>query len=107
MKLLITTGSKTPKIIKKIFNNNKFTNISLITNQNFNELENTLSSSNLLISCHGSISHLCAALNIKQVDIINENTKNPYKNWTKHFRNYNFVYRNKFEIMSKEIIKIL
>lgn len=106
-KIIVTTGLKTPKILTSLFSqyNNKM--IKLYENLNFFELEEIVSQSNLLIACHGSISHIASAHNIKQIDIIDENIKNPYKNWTEHFRKYNYVYRNFFPKLKIEIIKLL
>ena len=59
--------------------------------------------SKILISCHGAISHVAAAYNIKQIDIIDGSYN--YGRWTSHFRNYNFLYREKFNILNEKIIK--
>ena len=61
--------------------------------------------SELLISCHGAISHVAAARSIKQIDIIDKSYD--YSRWTEHFRNYNFLYRDKFNKLSDKILKIL
>ena len=42
--------------------------ISFVDNLSFIELEKILSNTNLLISCHGAVSHISAAKNIKQID---------------------------------------
>ena len=47
------------------------------------ELEKVTSRSKILISCHGAISHIAAALNIKQIDIIDKSYN--YNRWTNHF----------------------
>ena len=41
--------------------------------------------------------------NIKQIDIIDGSYN--YGRWTSHFRNYNFLYREKFNILNEKIIK--
>ena len=71
------------------------------------EIESIIDKSDLLISCHGAISHLATAKNIKQIDIIDESKTNFYKKWTAHFRNYRFIYRKNFRDLSKEIISLL
>ena len=71
------------------------------------ELEEIILNSKLLISCHGSVSHIASGKSIKQIDIIDENIKNPYDRWTKHFRNYFPLYRCKFSELSKKIINLL
>ena len=104
--LVITTGIVTPPILKKISlrTNN---NIKLIEGLNFMQLQEIVSQSKLLISCHGAISHVASAYNIKQIDIIDVNLKNPYSNWTSHFRNYFPVYRKNFKNLSAEILSLL
>ena len=71
---------------------------------NFEELEKIVSHSKLLISCHGAISHVASAYNIKQIDIIDINSKEPYSNWTDHFRNYSSIYRENFPNLSYKIL---
>ena len=66
-----------------------------------------VSQSKLLISCHGAISHVASAYNIKQIDIIDINKQNPYSNWTDHFRKYCPIYRKNFEKLSAEILNLI
>lgn len=101
--LVITTGLNTPLVLKNVISKIKNEKIKLIENSSFNELENIVAQSKLLISCHGAISHLASAHNVKIIDIIDINLKNPYTNWTEHFRNYHPVYRKNFSILSGEI----
>ena len=42
---------------------------------------------------------------INQIDIIDKSYN--YKRWTEHFRNYDYLYREKFNTLSKQIIKKL
>ena len=77
----------------------------LVENFNFTELESIISNASLLISCHGAISHVAAARSIKQIDIIDKSYD--YSRWTEHFRNYNFLYRDKFNKLSEQILNIL
>ncbi len=107
LKIIITTGIHTPIILKKIMSKINDDRIELLENLNFQELESLVSNSNLVISCHGAISHVASAYQIKQIDIIDINLMNPYSNWTEHFRNYNYIYRNNFSILSNKILKIL
>ena len=104
--LVITTGIVTPPILKKISLRTN-SNIKLIEGLNFMQLQEIVSQSKLLISCHGAISHVASAYNIKQIDIIDVNLKNPYSNWTSHFRNYFPVYRKNFKNLSAEILSLL
>lgn len=103
--LIITTGKKAPVIlnkIRKIINNDK---VKFYENQNLLEIENIVFNSELLISCHGWISHIASAKKIKQIDIIDPSYS--YDKWTSHFRNYCSLNRESFEILSKKILSII
>jgi ADP-heptose:LPS heptosyltransferase len=102
--IIITTGVNTPKILKNIISKINDDNIMLFEGLNFKQLESIVSNSKLLISCHGAISHVASAYNIKQIDIIDINKKNPYCNWTDHFRNYFPIYRENFSNLSSKIL---
>ena len=106
-KLVVTTGLNSPQILNKIFRDKFNSKINYFNNLNFLEIESIIDKSDLLISCHGAVSHLATAKNIKQIDIIDESRTNFYKKWTDHFRNYSFVYRKNFSDLSKEIINLL
>jgi len=106
-KLVVTTGLNSPQILNKIFRDKFNAKINFFNNLNFLEIESIIDKSDLLISCHGAISHLATAKNIKQIDIIDESKTNFYKKWTDHFRNYSFIYRKNFSDLSKEIISLL
>tara|TARA_X000000950_G_scaffold244929_1_gene301401 strand:+ start:1024 stop:1917 length:894 start_codon:yes stop_codon:yes gene_type:complete len=105
LKIIITTGINTPKILKGTFSSLNIEKISIKKNLSFLELEKVIINSKLLISCHGSVSHIAAALNIKQIDIIDKSYH--YNIWTKHFRNYNCIYRTNFKELSNDICKLL
>lgn len=101
-KLIITTGKKTPKIISEIkrkFDNSK---VRFYENQTLTEIENIVFNSELLISCHGWISHIASAKKIRQIDIIDSSY--PYNKWTSHFRNYYSLNRESFDNLSKKIL---
>ena len=106
-KLVVTTGLNSPQILNKIFRDKFNSKINYFNNLNFLEIESIIDKSDLLISCHGAVSHLATAKNIKQIDIIDESKTNFYKKWTDHFRNYSFIYRKNFRDLSKEIINLL
>ena len=106
-KLVVTTGLNSPQILNKIFRDKFNAKINFFNNLNFLEIESIIDKSDLLISCHGAVSHLATAKNIKQIDIIDESKTNFYKKWTDHFRNYSFIYRKNFSDLSKEIISLL
>ena len=88
------------KIYKK---NNGEKKIYLVFKPTFQDLESLLSTAKILISCHGAITHAAGSLDIKILDIIDENSKNWYQRYTSHIKNYNFIFRNKFSEI-KEII---
>lgn len=104
-KLIITTGILAPeKLIKinQIIQNDK---IKIMLNLSFLELEKIICKSKLVISCHGAISHLTSALQTNQIDIIDKSYD--YSRWSKHFRNYKYLYRENFTELSKKILDIL
>ena len=103
--LIITTGKILPKVLRNILPKISKMNIKLYDNLNFLELEHITLKSRVLISCHGAISHLAAAKETKQIDIIDKSYN--YRRWTEHFRNYNYLYRNTFKDLSKKIIEKL
>ena len=104
-KLIITTGFVLPKVINKILPLLKELKIMIHKDLNFFQLQKITSKSHILISCHGAISHVAAANNIKQIDIIDKSYN--YEKWTNHFRNYNFLYRDNFNILSRKIIELI
>ena len=100
--LIITTGLKLPLLLNNLTTTLASMNIKLYVGMSFHELEDITLTSNTLISCHGAISHVASANEIKQIDIIDKSYD--YSRWTNHFRNYNFLYRENFNILSKKII---
>ena len=106
-KLVITTGLKCPKILNDLTETNFGSRVKIFNKLNFLELENVVRKCNLLVSCHGSVSHIAAAYNIKQIDIIEKSKLDNYLKWTKHFRNYSSVYRIKFSELSNKIIDLI
>ena len=105
LKIIITTGIHTPKILNDISSSLNERKISIKKNLTFLELEKIIVNSKLLISCHGSVSHIATALCIKQIDIIDKSYH--YNIWTEHFRNYNSIYRADFKKLSDDICKLL
>ena len=105
LNLVVSTGLDTPNILKKIFSNRFNSKVFLYEGSNFFEIERLINNSNLLISCHGAVSHVAAAKNIKQVDIIDRSYN--YSMWTDHFRNYQSINRKTFSDLSTDIIKLL
>ena len=105
LNLVISTGLDTPNILKKIFSNRFNSKVFLYEGSNFFDIERLINNSNLLISCHGAVSHVAAAKNIKQVDIIDRSYN--YSRWTDHFRNYQSLNRKTFSELSTDIINLL
>ena len=104
-KLVITTGLNLPEKINKIKPTLIDLKVNVYEGLNFLELEKITLKSNILISCHGAISHVATANNIKQIDIIDKSYN--YSKWTYHFRNYNFLYRDNFAKLSGKIIELI
>ena len=104
-KIIITMGKIKIKLIEDIKNKFDSSKVKIFENQNLLELENIVFNSSLLITCHGWISHIASAKRIKQIDIIDK--QYPYKKWTSHFRNYNYLYRKPFQVLSHEIINLI
>ena len=104
-KLIVTTGLYAPEILYKMKNNKPNPKIIFFDNTNFFDIENIIQKSDCLISCHGAVSHVAAAMNVKQIDIIDK-TYN-YSKWTEHFRNYNSLNRKPFNELSDNIIELL
>ena len=105
--IIITTGIDCPKILNHLLAHNLIQKVKIFNDLSFFELENIISKCRLLISCHGSVSHVATAYNIKQIDIIEEKKLFFYSKWTDHFRNYFPIYRKKFSDLSKDIINLI
>ena len=106
-KVVITTGMNCPSILNDIVESDFETGVKIYKKLSFLDLENLISKCKLLISCHGSVSHIASAHQIKQIDVIDKNKLNFYSKWTFHFRNYSLLYRKKFSELSKEITQLL
>jgi ADP-heptose:LPS heptosyltransferase len=117
--LYISTGNLTNKFIiffKKNFikidqniyelqyKNNK---IIFFDNMSFLQLEKLILNSILLITCHGSLSHVAGSFNNKIIDIIDTSEEDFFNKWTSHFRNYISIHRKRFDQLSSDIIKLL
>ena len=103
--LIITTGKNSSELIEKIKEKIDESKIRIYEKQSLIEIENIVFKSDLLIACHGWISHIASAKKVKQIDIIDDSY--PYHTWTSHFRNYQTVKRKTFNLLSKEIISFL
>ena len=114
--LVISTGLYNDDLITSLslgfikINNNIFLKkfnskyILLFKKLSFFNIEFLLSKANLFIGCHGAVTHLAAAYNIKIFDIIDESEKVLFEKYTEHFRNYKSFFRNDFSKLSEDII---
>ena len=106
-KLVVTTGLVKNNLFDDIKNLKINDNIIFLNNLTFLQIESLINDTDLLISCHGAVSHVAAAKNKKQIDIIEKSKYFFYSKWTYHFRGYNYIYRKKFNDLSKDILKLL
>ena len=104
-KIIITTGKKVPILLDQIKFEIDTSRVIIFKDQELLELENIVIHSDLLISCHGWITHIASAKQVKQIDIIDSSY--PYDKWTSHLRNYNSINRKKFDNLSKEIVDLI
>jgi ADP-heptose:LPS heptosyltransferase len=119
LNLIISTGNIKTKYInelKNTFNIDQNKNykidfngkkIYLLNNLSFIELKYIISKSKLIITCHGSPTHVASSMNVRIIDIYEEKSKEFYFFWNSHLRNYKFLYREKFKLLSKKIISLL
>ena len=106
--LVITTGTSSVKVVKQlIYHYNANKHAKIFDNLDFDILEYIIFNCCTLITCHGAVSHIASAKNIKLIDILEEKNKHFYSRWTHHFRNYNCLFRKKFNLLTKEIINLL
>jgi len=100
--IFVTTGITTPKLLNKVFKYKNYPNVFFYENLDIISLEKLILNADLLISCHGSVSHIASAFKKRQIDIIDSSYN--YFLWTKHFRNYCYLYRENFKKLSKKIL---
>ena len=117
--ILITTGTIDTKIINYLKNklikineslyelNLNDKKLYLFINQNFFEIAHLISKSSAFISCHGAFTHIASNYKIKIIDIIEKEKLVHYNRITNHMKNYNYVYRDDFDILSNKIISNL
>jgi len=117
--VIISTGNIETHIIKELKKSSQpinkflyklnFKDVScfILINENFFSMSHIISKSKLFIGCHGAFTHIASNYNIKILDIIENIKKDHYANFTKHMNNYNYLYRNNFNELSKNILKSL
>ena len=116
--VLVTSGMVDFDLLDKLklnfFNNisekiyvkkNEKTSIYLIYKPSFEDIESLLSKTQILISCHGAITHAANSFDIKKIDIIEKNRLSFYKKFITYLESHNIIYRSEFNSLSKEIVK--
>ena len=103
--IVITTGINSSNILQRIKNRINHNQVKIFENQSLIEIEKIVFNCEILISCHGWISHIASAKQIKQIDIIDD--QYAYDKWTSHFRNYNFLNRASFNVLSQKILQLI
>ena len=103
--LIITTGKDSSIILNNLKHRINDLKVKIFENQSLIEIEQIVFNSELLIACHGWISHIASAKKIRQIDIIDSSY--PYDKWTSHFRIYNYLKRTSFDDLSKKIFNLI
>ena len=103
--IIITTGKNKSHLLSEIKNDIDSDKVKIFDNQNLLEIEYIVFNSDLLVTCHGWITHIAGAKKIKQIDIIDSSY--PYHTWTSHLRNYNYLNRKEFKILATEILNLI
>ncbi len=103
--IIITTGKNGSNLLGEIKNDIDSDKVKIFDNQSLLEIENIVFNSDLLVTCHGWITHIAGAKKIKQIDIIDSSY--PYHTWTSHLRNYNYLNRKEFKILASEILNLI
>ena len=78
--------------------------IYLIYRPTLEDLESVLRKAKILISCHGAITHIANSLNIKILDIIDENKKEWYQRFATYLKQYSIIYRQTFSEMKNILL---
>ena len=119
MNLIISTGVSENSLINLLKGSmvRKFENLYiknydeyslvLADKMDFFDIQYLILNSNILITCHGAPTHVASSFNIKILDIIDGSKKSLYDKYTFHLRNYNYLLREDFKNLSKEIIDFL
>ena len=119
MNLIITTGVSENNLINLLKGSmvRKFENLYiknydeyslvLADKMDFFDIQYLILNSNILITCHGAPTHVASSFNIKILDIIDVSEKSLFEKYTFHLKNYNYLLREDFKNLSKEIIDFL
>ena len=113
--LIISAGAETNSLIEGI--KEKFSKsglselnskkIIILDNISFTDLKLIIKKTDLLIACHGSPAHIASSFNTKIIDIFDQKNEEFYKFYTNHLRNYKYLYREDFTILSKKILRLV
>ena len=119
MNLIISTGVSENSLINLLKGSmvRKFENLYiknydeyslvLADKMDFFDIQYLILNSNILITSHGAPTHVASSFNIKILDIIDVSEKSLFEKYTFHLRNYNYLLREDFKNLSKEIIDFL
>ncbi len=86
------------------FDLNNLNNVTIKNNINIFELQNLIKNAECVITCHGAPSHIASNYNIKIIDIIDKSEKDFFLSYNHHFVNKTQIFRQDFEILSREIL---
>ena len=96
------------KINEKIYfkkNNKNF--LYFIYKPSFEDIESLLRNTDILISCHGAVTHAANSFNVKIIDIIEKNKSKWYSRYTSYLHNYKSIFREDFSNMNHKLLKIV
>ena len=113
--LVISAGAETNSLIngvKEKFNKNGVFAINgkkiiILDNISFIDLKIIIKKAELIITCHGSPTHIASSFNTKIIDIFDRKNEEFYKFYTNHLRNYKYLYREDFNILAKNILQLV
>jgi ADP-heptose:LPS heptosyltransferase len=116
--ILITSGSGSFLLIEElkakyfeeksnnIFIKKNFDNFVYFADKTtFYDIESLLRNSDILIACHGAITHAANSFDVIKIDIIEKDKEVFYKKFTGHLDNYNSIYREDFILLKKTLYK--
>jgi len=96
-------NKKSDKVYMKEKNNYS---IYLIYKPSFDDIESLLCKTEILISCHGAITHAANSFNVKKIDIIENSKIEFYKKYTSYLSFYKPIYRENFKLLKIKLLSI-
>jgi hypothetical protein len=97
----------TKKSEKIYYKKNINKSLYFIFKPTFSDIESLLRNAKVLISCHGAITHASNSFSVKKIDIIEQNKENFYKRFNSYLKDYHSIYRNDFNLLNANILKLL